>query len=124
MSDNTILELIFIPIVAFCTWLAFKNGCNYIENIILNCFLAVQRMIFDVITFPITYLCCHNYKLFMITSLLQFISYRLSIWSLLQFYKVKKIGDFILKFIIFSIFFWNNRVNIFCNRTLFCIIMV
>lgn len=103
-SHYAILELLFIPLVSFCTWLAFKKwGYNYIENIILNCFLAGQRMIFGIIVFPIIYLCSGNYKLFIITSLLQFGTYGFSIWGLLQLYKDKNIGNFILRFLLFSV---------------------
>jgi hypothetical protein len=52
----SILALIQIPIFSLGTYLMFKReGYNYIEHLVINCFIAGQKLILHILTFPIYY---------------------------------------------------------------------
>lgn len=52
----SVLALIQIPLFSIGTYLMFKKeGLNFIEHLVLNCFIAGQKLILHIVTFPIFY---------------------------------------------------------------------
>lgn len=52
----SVLALIQIPIFSLGTFLMFRrNGFNFIEHLVINSFIAAQKLILHVLTFPIYY---------------------------------------------------------------------
>lgn len=52
----SVLALIQIPIFSLGTYVMFKReGYNYIEHLVINCFIAGQKLILHILTFPIYY---------------------------------------------------------------------
>lgn len=102
-SHYAVVELALLPLFSLCSWLAFKKyGYNYIENIIINCFASAQRLTFGLITIPIMYLIDSKY-LISVSSLMSIPVYGLTIWLYLQLYKNHKIGNVILRLLLFGI---------------------
>jgi hypothetical protein len=102
-GHNAIIELMLLPIISLCSWIAFKKwGYNYIENIIINCFATGQRLAVSILLFPIMYFSNPNYFIF-INSFIGFISYAFTIWTFYSLYKKHNLGDFIVKMLLFLV---------------------
>ena len=55
-SHYSLIEIAFLPLTSLSTWFSFRCwGYNFKENIIINSFVAAQRLIFGIIIFPINY---------------------------------------------------------------------
>jgi hypothetical protein len=109
-SHYAFLEILALPIVSFASWLAFKKwGYNYIENIIINCFAAGQRLVFSIVCILI-YLVLPAEYLIKVTVLTSLATFGLTIWTYASLYKDKEPGTIILRillflFLMFLIFF-------------------
>jgi hypothetical protein len=50
LEHNRTLNLIFLPVLAFLTWLFFKkSGFNYAENLVFNVFYLAQLLLFFIL---------------------------------------------------------------------------
>jgi len=107
-THYALIELTFLPIVSFCSWLAFKKwGFNYIENIIINCFASGQRLLFGIATFPILYLFNDSKYFFVVSSILSFPVYLLTVWLFVDLYNYnnKDVGSIILRMLLLGVIF-------------------
>lgn len=60
-SHYSLTELMILPVFSFSTWLSFRKwDYNYIEHIVLNAFIAGQRLIIGMILLPVAYLYAGN----------------------------------------------------------------
>ena len=101
-NNYSFVELAFIPIVSFASWLTFRKwGYNYIENIIINSFASSQRLIFTIATFPILFY--FEKQSLSIKNLMTVPEYMLTIWMYWQLYNDKSVKERILKMILFYI---------------------
>jgi hypothetical protein len=102
-THYALIELLLIPLISLCSWLAFKKwGYNYIENIIINCFASGQRMIFGILVFPILFLLNNSDYLLIAQSILGLPVYALTIWLYIDLYKNKDLGERILRILLFG----------------------
>ena len=80
---NTYIQLASIPLISFCTWLAFKKwGYNYIENIIINSFVISQLLLIGIISTPIKYFLIDNDYYVLINSVIGIAAYGFSYGSI------------------------------------------
>lgn len=103
MSHYALIELSFIPFLSIWSYLAFKKwGYNYVENIIVNCFASGQRIVYSILTFPITYLFYDTKYFILISGLLGLPVYLLTAWTYYDLYKAHNIGDVVLRIVLFG----------------------
>jgi hypothetical protein len=97
----TLIQLLSVPIISVCTWLAFRKwGYNFIENIIINSFATAQLMIIGILFTPIKFLCANTSFLFISSAIIGFGSYGFNIWLYLKLYKDKDLGHIILRLLL------------------------
>ena len=102
----TLVQIISVPLIAFCTWLAFRKwGYNYIENIIINCFATAQLLIIGIITTPIKMIFVNSSLLILVTTILSLIAYCFNIWLFLNLYRGKDLGLIILRLLLVLFYF-------------------
>ncbi len=100
MDHFTLIHLIFIPLYSFCSWIVFKKwGYNYVENLIINCFLTAQLLLYGIAIFPIQFILGSNNipGYIIISQLLNMSAFGFFIWSYLQLYHNKDLGEVILR---------------------------
>jgi len=81
------VSLIMLPFYSLGSFIAFrKQGYNFVEHLVLNSFLAGQRLFLHIAVFPILYLLSTspNYKSF--TDFLAFADFILIFWAYTQFF--------------------------------------
>jgi hypothetical protein len=111
MIDHyALFNILLIPIFAFCSWLSFKKyGYNYIENIVINCFISAQLLIYTIVLTPIKYALNVNGVSPLLTTIFDFPSYFLPAWLYVQLYYKQELGFVILRMLLllflFLIFF-------------------
>ncbi len=102
----TLIQLVSIPIVSICSWLAFRKwGYNYIENIIINSFATAQLMIIGILATPIKYAIINSNYFVLINTIIGIGSYGFNIWLYLKLYKDKDLGFTILRILLFLFYF-------------------
>ncbi|MCC9071463.1 DUF3667 domain-containing protein [Flavobacterium sp. F-65] len=99
--------LITIPFYALATLITFrKQGYNFIEHLVLNSFLAAQRLIVHITTFPLIYIYNGTPSISKIMAIITFIDFALMIWGYTQFFnKITKVKSFLLSILSYIIFF-------------------
>lgn len=98
--------LISIPFYTLATYITFrKQGYNFIEHLVLNSFLAAQRLIVHIIAFPLIYIyngTPNMGKILIITALIDF---SFMVWGYIQFFnKITKVKAFLLSILSYVIF--------------------
>lgn len=103
-ENNKLLTLLFIPVLAFLTWLFFKrSGHNYAENLVFNVLVSGQLMVFFVLFSLIPFLL--KPSLVMLWLLLYFpLSWTYSFIAYRQFFK-QGWGRTILKGLVLQIIY-------------------
>ena len=102
----TLIQLVSIPIVSICSWLAFRKwGYNYIENIIINSFATAQLMIIGILATPIKYAIINSNYFVLINTIIGIGSYGFNIWLYLKLYKDRDLGFTILRILLFLFYF-------------------
>jgi hypothetical protein len=101
-----VVALAQLPIYATSTFLAFKkSGYNYVEHLVINAFLIGQRLLVQIIFFPLFYFFRGTKWTDNMEGITTLIGIILMIWSLIQFFdKQKKMKTFwqtILSYLIF-----------------------
>lgn len=98
--------LISIPFYALATFITFrKQGYNFIEHLVLNSFLAAQRLIVHIITFPLIYFYNSTPYMGKIMVFITFIDFILMVWGYTQFFnKITKLKLFLLSILSYVIF--------------------
>jgi hypothetical protein len=84
----SVVTLIQIPIFSIGTYVMFKKeGFNYIEHLVINSFIAGQKLILHILTFPIYYwLSKTNYSR-SIDQFIDMIGYVLAFYTIFQIFK-------------------------------------
>ena len=81
------VTLLTLPFYALGTFTAFrKQGYNFMEHLVLNAFLAGQRLFLHTVVFPIIYLLSSTPKYKSFTDLLSFADFLLMLWAFSQFF--------------------------------------
>ena len=102
MEHYAVFEICLLPLFSLCSYLAFKKwGYNFIENIIINCFAAGQRLAFGVVVTPFLYLIEPKYML-LVSTIATLPMYGLTLWTYYCIYKDKNSGDVILRILLFA----------------------
>lgn len=100
------VSLLTLPFYTFGTFIAFKKqGYNFVEHFVLNAFLAGQRLIFHIATFPFIYIFNGTPTIKIITGLISIIDFMLILWGYSQFFnKLSKLKSFLLTILSYLIF--------------------
>jgi hypothetical protein len=86
-SHYALVTLLSLPFYALATYMAFrKQGYNFMEHLILNAFLAGQRLLLHIAVFPISYFLNATNNLNLFTNLLTLADFILVFWALSQFF--------------------------------------
>lgn len=102
-----IVNLFFVPVYSIGSFITFrKQGYNFYEHIYLNTFLASQRLLIRIATFPLLVILDGTEKIFLFRDLLILSDIVLMVWSYTQFFnKVKRITAVLLSMLSYAIFF-------------------
>ena len=97
----SLIEILALPIVSLASWLSFKKwGYNFIENIIINCFAAGQRLFFSTFT-TIIYLAFPSSFMSKFSVVTGLITFGLTIWTYASLYKHKEGSAVMLRIALF-----------------------
>jgi hypothetical protein len=104
-SHFALVSLATLPFYALGTFIAFrKQGYNYMEHLVLNAFLAGQRLILHIAVFPIIYTLNSTPNLKSFTDLLSLVNLILMVWAFSQFFnrmsKIKTIWRTLFMYLI------------------------
>ena len=90
--------LISLPFYAFGSFMAYrKQHRNFIEHLVLNAFLAGQRLVLHIIAFPLLYLYKDSSNLSAMSGILTLLDFALLFWGYSQFFnKISKPKNFLL----------------------------
>ncbi|MGV3697534.1 DUF3667 domain-containing protein [Flavobacterium sp.] len=97
----SLIEVLALPLVSFASWLSFKKwGYNFIENIIINCFAAGQRLVFSIFSSAI-YLIFPSSFMSKFSVFASLITFGLTIWTYADLYKHKEGSAVMLRIALF-----------------------
>lgn len=86
-----IVSLIQLPIYALGTFIAFKKGgYNFVQHLVLNAFLTVQKLILHIVAFPLLYNFSGTPALKKIVAGISILGFVLMTWTLIQFFDRQK----------------------------------
>jgi hypothetical protein len=108
MTDHfAMVTLLFVPVYSLGSYLSFrKQEYNFYEHIYLNTFLASQRLLIRIATFPLLVVLNRTENIFILKDLYILADIVLMVWSYTQFFnKVKRIKAVLLSLLSYSIFF-------------------
>ncbi|MHC1737469.1 MAG: DUF3667 domain-containing protein [Ignavibacteriaceae bacterium] len=96
-SNYSFAVFLTVPLFSICSYLTFnKYKYNFAEHIILNTFLACQRMVYRIATFPLLYFYNETYYSKYIIDSYIFIDFALMLWANFGFYKLRNKRNLIL----------------------------
>ena len=96
----SLISLFQIPVFAFGTYIAFKKvGYNYIEHLVINSFIAGQKLIIRLLSFPLFVLFNNSTNLIQIARYTDILGYVVSIWTLIKLFNQISISKRILRVI-------------------------
>ncbi|MEZ4756575.1 MAG: DUF3667 domain-containing protein [Flavobacteriales bacterium] len=76
------IELALLPVMSFSTWVWFrKRGYNLVEHVVINAFLASQRLILNILLFPVVFLSNSLPVLAVQSTVVSLASFGLFTWS-------------------------------------------
>jgi hypothetical protein len=106
-SHYAISTLITIPIYALSTYIIFKKqGYNYIENFILNAYIAGQKLVVMLITFPVVLFASGTPASKYVSGIVGLTDIVLVIWIYTKFFnKVPTFKAIILSILCYVLFF-------------------
>lgn len=83
----SLITLVQIPVFAIISLICFnKAGYNYIEHVIINTFIASQKLTIHIIAFPLYWLFKNTPLLSQVARATDFIGYLIPIWTFLQLF--------------------------------------
>ncbi|MBF6608233.1 MAG: DUF3667 domain-containing protein [Flavobacterium sp.] len=106
-SNYSLVEIMLLPLVSFCSWLAFRKwGYNFIEHIILNAYAAGLRLTISILFFPLMLTTTNMMLYSMLGGVLSMITYLATGWTYVQFFSNRPLGETIIRVLamIFLIF--------------------
>jgi hypothetical protein len=84
------LELALLPVMSLSTWLWFrKQGYNLVEHIIINSFLAAQRLMLNIVLFPVLMLSPGKQLMLGTGMVINVASFGLFLWAFVQLFGQK-----------------------------------
>lgn len=107
-ANYEVSTLLSIPLFAICTYFAFRRqGYHFMEHIVINSFIAGQKFILRILTFPLVYFTDHTPASGTVESLISLSEHVLMVWSLAQIFKQmptgKLIGHIILTYLFYML---------------------
>lgn len=76
------IELALLPVMSLSTWIWFsKRGYNLVEHVVINAFLSCQRLILNIVLFPVVLLSTNLPVLAVQSTMVTLASFGLFIWS-------------------------------------------
>ncbi|HEX8270276.1 MAG TPA: DUF3667 domain-containing protein [Flavobacterium sp.] len=100
-AHYSIVEVIYLPIIALSSYLAFRKwGYNFIEHLIINAYAGGLRLAVSILTFPLIYLTAGTTWSMLLTSVISVITMVMTGWLYLQFFKDKPLDQAILRAIL------------------------
>lgn len=76
------IELALLPAMSFSTWFWFrKRGFNLVEHVVINAFLASQRLILNILLFPVIFLTNSLPVLAVQSTVVTLVSFGLFTWA-------------------------------------------
>lgn len=86
-NHYSIVSLLQIPIFSVGTYICFKKAkYNYIEHLVINSFIAGQKLILHILTFPIYYWLRNSTFSRPIDQIIDIIGYLLACWTIYQLF--------------------------------------
>lgn len=99
--------LLTIPFSAIGSYLVFKKqGYNFIEHLVLNAFLASQRLLVHILTFPVIYFNQGTENLPTIAAMITLLDIVLIFWGYSQFFNKLSKGKALLLSLLSYLIFW------------------
>lgn len=108
IADNfAVVNLLFVPVYSIGSFFSFwKQNYNFYEHIYINTFLASQRLLIRIASFPLLIITDGTENIFIVRDLLVLADIVLMVWSYTQFFnKVKRIKAILLSVLSYAIFF-------------------
>lgn len=104
-SHYSLIELIYLPITAFASWLGFRKwGYNYFEHLIINAYGAGLRLAVNILLFPILFLIKNPLVYMMWSGILTTLTLLMTGWLYMQFFANRPLGPTILRMILTGIY--------------------
>jgi len=102
-----VVTLLFVPVYSMGSYLSFrKQDYNFYEHIYLNTFLAIQRLLIRIATFPLLIILDGTENIFILRDLYIPTDIALMVWSYTQFFnKLTKTKATLLSILSYLIFF-------------------
>ncbi|WP_447636070.1 DUF3667 domain-containing protein [Flavobacterium microcysteis] len=109
-AHYALATLLTIPLLSIASFLAFrKTGYNLVEHLVLNGFIAGQKLILQFIFFPLLYIYSRTQTILLLSGISMLIDILLAFWTYNQFFDtqstLKNIFKTILTYIYFFILF-------------------
>src|SRR6218665_1211615 len=100
-AHYSLFEILALPIVSLVSWISFRKwGYNYVENIVINCFAAGQRLIFSTFCL-LVYLVVPPQIAMKLSMFLGIITFGLTVWTYAGLYKNHKTSSVVLRIMLF-----------------------
>ncbi|HEU0137879.1 MAG TPA: DUF3667 domain-containing protein [Flavobacterium sp.] len=105
-NNYSFVEIALLPLIAFTSWLAFRKWkYNFIEHLILNAFIAAQRLIITLMFYPLMLIFDSPSGYTIIFGILSSCTLLATGWSYMQFYDDHPAGPTILRVLLMSVYF-------------------
>lgn len=103
MSHYAIVSLSIVPLYALFSYLLLrKEDYNFIEHLVISCYLGAQRILFSFLFFPLIYLTYHTPYLPYVRNIISIIGMALMYWSYTQIFS--KLSKLKLFFVVLGIY--------------------
>lgn len=80
--------LLFLPLFSIASFLIYrKPRLSFTEHLVMNAYLAGQRIVIGIITFPLLYLFKDNPNMFIIAGLINLVELSFTFWAFVTFFK-------------------------------------
>lgn len=97
-SHYALANLLMLPFISIASYLAFwKKGYNLVEHLVLNCFIAGQKLIVQFAFFPLLYIYNKSETVVALTLVSLIIDFILTAWTYNQFFNTQSTLKNILK---------------------------
>jgi len=116
--------LMLLPVISLSSYLTFrKSGYNYLQHLILNCYIAGQRMIVFILLLPAIALFSNKEAVNVVENIETLIWISLMTWTYIQFFDNNKISKnirlTIFSYLLFGMFFLVLLISIIVLAALF-----
>lgn len=100
--------LLTVPVMATCTYIAFRReGYNYIEHLFMNTFFACQRMLLQILAFPILVIANTSHHLSTAQSIITFFQFVLTAFVLHRVFNhippIRIVGKIMLTYLLLMV---------------------